>query len=206
MWPTWLDRRPARGRPRQQGHDEAILEATLELAAEAGYTALTIEAVARRAGVSRPSVYRRWPSKPALLMAAIRFRYGVDLDGSKTTLRDDLLAVQYQQVEFFNDPAIANCNAALLADLNMQPELAEVWRREFFDPRRHSMRKIFDRAVQRGELNADYDLEWLSDLSTGPLIARATLRGRGRLTREDAESSVEAVMAYVAQRMRATQR
>ena len=68
---TTVPRSRGPGRPRDARHDQAILAATLRILQEKGYGGLTIEGVAARAGVGRPTIYRRWPSKPALVVAAL---------------------------------------------------------------------------------------------------------------------------------------
>lgn len=66
-----MDPKRGRGRPRREGADEEILAVTLEMLREAGYGALTVDAVAERAGVAKTTLYRRWPSKSTLVAAAI---------------------------------------------------------------------------------------------------------------------------------------
>ena len=84
-------RRP--GRPRDPGYDKAILHATLEILFEKGYAGLTIDGVAAKTGVGRPTIYRRWPSKPALVIAALGQSVGLSPTPDTGSLRDDLLAV-----------------------------------------------------------------------------------------------------------------
>ncbi len=86
---------PSRGRPRDPRRDEAILDAALTLVAEVGYDRMTVDALAARAGVSKPTIYRRWPDGKVELMAdAIRLRQqarGPRLDTG--SLRGDLIAL-----------------------------------------------------------------------------------------------------------------
>src|SRR5262245_54231629 len=109
-------RRP--GRPRDARNDQAILDATLSILRERGYGALTIDGVAAAAGVGRPTVYRRWPSKPALVVAAhvqsARLALPVVDTGS---LRGDLIAVQRHQVDLMSSPDNRRVTAGLIADL-----------------------------------------------------------------------------------------
>src|ERR1700742_756538 len=85
---------PLRGRPRDPQRREAILRAAITLVAEVGYDRMTVEALAARAGVSKPTIYRRWPGgKPEIVADAIRSKHA---DGDHTpdtgSLRGDLLA------------------------------------------------------------------------------------------------------------------
>jgi AcrR family transcriptional regulator len=93
------------GRPRDARRDEAILTATLGILRELGYRGLTVGGVAARAGVGRPTIYRRWSSKPALVVAALveSARLAVPLVDTGS-LREDLIAVQRHQVELMSSP------------------------------------------------------------------------------------------------------
>src|SRR5215475_3701301 len=93
------ERRPGRpsgpaarpGRPRSPAADEAILDATVELLGELGFLALTIEAVAARAGVAKTTIYRRWPTKDDLLFDAVACIKGPPIDPPGESVRSDLL-------------------------------------------------------------------------------------------------------------------
>ena len=89
-------RRP--GRPRDPGYDKTILDATLEILFDKGYAGLTIDGVAARTGVGRPTIYRRWSSKPALVIAALTQSVGLSPTPDTGALRDDLLAFQRQHL------------------------------------------------------------------------------------------------------------
>src|SRR5271165_1653515 len=85
--------RPARGRPRRPGVTEAILEATVALAAEGGLEDVTLDMIAGRVGVGLHTIYRRWPSKEALLQAAFeRIVSNIWPDLDCGNVRDDLIA------------------------------------------------------------------------------------------------------------------
>jgi AcrR family transcriptional regulator len=167
------------GRPRDAGRDRSILAATLEILNEQGYGALTIEGVAARAGVGRPTIYRRWPSKPALVVAALvqssRLAQPVVDTGS---LRRDLLAVQRQLVELMNSPASRRVTAGLVADLATDPELAQKYVSDYLAPRRATVWQVLQRGVDRGELAADADFSFVYDLLVGPLFMRAVVWGQ----------------------------
>src|SRR6476659_5137145 len=146
------------GRPRDARHDTAILGATLRILQEEGYGGLTIEGVAVSAGVSRPTIYRRWPSKPALVVAALvqsaRLAVPVLDTGS---LRRDLIAVQRRQVELMSTPEARRVTAGLIADLATDPELAQSYVSQYLVPRRAAVWQVLQRGVDRGALAADAD-------------------------------------------------
>ena len=107
-------RRP--GRPRDPGYDKTILDAALEILTEKGYAGLTIDGVAARTGVGRPTIYRRWASKPELVIAALAQGIGLSPTPDTGVLRDDLLAFARDQVRMMNAPESRRVTAGLVAD------------------------------------------------------------------------------------------
>ena len=183
------------GRPRDARHDQAILGATLEILQEHGYRGVTIEGVAARAGVGRPTIYRRWPSKPAIVVAALvqsaRLALPVPDTGS---LRRDLIAVQRHQVELMNSPDARRITAGLIADLADDPELAQTYVSQYLAPRRATVWQVLQRGVDRGELHADVDFAFVYDLLVGPLFMRAVVWGEP-LARDAAEKTADVILA-----------
>jgi AcrR family transcriptional regulator len=196
--------RRAPGRPRDARRDEAILRATLEILLADGYQALTIESVAGRAGVGRPTIYRRWPSKPALVVAALVESSRLAVPEVDTgSLRDDLLAVQRHQIELMNAPMTRRVTAGLIADLATDPELAERYISQYLLPRRDAVWKVLQRGIDRGELDRDVDLAFVYDLLIGPLFMRAVVWGQ-HLARDAAEQTTDVVLTTFAKRRRHT--
>ena len=194
--PVGETRRP--GRPRDAARDKAILEATFEILTAKGYAGLTIEGVAVRAGVGRPTIYRRWPSKPALVVAAMvqsaRIAVPVVDTGS---LRRDLIAVQRRQVALMNSPDSRRVTAGLIADLAADPELAETYVSQYLSPRRATVWQVLQRGVDRGELKADADFAFINDLLVGPLFMRAVVWGEP-LAADAAEKTTDVILAAFA--------
>jgi AcrR family transcriptional regulator len=168
-------RRP--GRPRDPGYDKVILDATLEILNDKGYAGLTIDGVAARTGVGRPTIYRRWPSKPALVIAALTQAPSLSLTPDTGALRDDLLAFQRDQVEMMDRPGSRRITAGLVADLVADPELAETYLGDYVGLRQTSVREALERGIDRGELRGDADLSLIYDLLIGPLFLRSVVRG-----------------------------
>jgi AcrR family transcriptional regulator len=187
-----MGRRP--GRPRAPGYDKAILDATLEILFDKGYAGVTIEGVAARSGVGRPTIYRRWSSKPALVIAAISQSVGVSPTPDTGSLRQDLLAFQRQQARLMDWPASRRITAGLVADLVADPELAEPYFRDYLEPRRVSVWEALQRGVDRGELRPDADFSLIYDMLLGPLFVRSVVRGEP-LGPDLAEQTVNAVLA-----------
>ena len=174
------------GRPRDARNDQVILEATLGILLEEGYGGLTIEGVAAGAGVARPTIYRRWPSKPALVVAALVQSSRLAVPAPDTgSLRRDLMAVQHHQVELMSLPETRRITAGLVADLAADPELAETYVNEYLAPRRAAVWQVLQRGVDRGELDDKADFAFIYDLLVGPLfIARSCGANRSHPTRQ----------------------
>ncbi|HTK15571.1 MAG TPA: TetR/AcrR family transcriptional regulator [Acidimicrobiia bacterium] len=189
-------RRP--GRPRDARHDQTILEATLLILRERGYGGLTIDGVAARAGVGRPTVYRRWASKAALVVAALVDSSRLALPVLDTgSLRDDLIAVQRHQVELMNSPDNRRVTAGLIADLAADPQLAERYVTQYLVPRRAAVWQVLQRGVDRGELDPEVDFAFVYDLLVGPLFMRAVVWGEP-LAPEAAEKSADVILTAFA--------
>jgi AcrR family transcriptional regulator len=190
------------GRPRDAGHDRAILVATLKILYDKGYAGLTIESVAASAGVSRPTVYRRWKSKAALVVAALVDSARLAIPEADTgSLRSDLIEVQRHQVALINSPASRRVTAGLVADLAADPELSQIYVSQYLVPRRAAVAQVLQRGVDRGELDAAADLDFVYDLLLGPLFMRAVVWGQP-LSPEAAEHTVEVVLAAFAPKRR----
>jgi AcrR family transcriptional regulator len=192
------------GRPRDSGRDQAILAATLEILGQKGYAGLTIDGVAVSAGVTRPTIYRRWPSKPALVVAALLQSPQIAVRVVDTgSLRRDLITIQRGQVALMNSPDSRRVTAGLVADLAADPQLAESYVSQYLVPRRAIVWQVLQRGVDRGELSADADFAFIYDLLVGPLFMRAVIWGE-QLAPETAEKTADVILAAFAPNSHAT--
>jgi AcrR family transcriptional regulator len=185
-------RRP--GRPRNRSYDRVILDATLEILNAQGYAGLTIDSVAARTGVGRPTIYRRWSSKAALVIAALTQSPGLSPVPDTGRVRDDLLAFQADQVRMMDEPASRRITAGLVADLVADPELAETYVRDYIGRRRSVVWQALQRGIDRGELRPDADLALIYDMLIGPLFMRSVVRGE-QLGPDMAAQTVDSVLA-----------
>ena len=167
------------GRPRSAAADEAIVRATLEVLLEEGFRGLSVEAVRQRAGVGKATIYRRFPDKEALVTAAIEAVHA-DLRAPDTgSIMGDAEALLAQMA-----PG-GSLAPRLLADAANNPEMHRIFRRALIEPRREVVRTILRRAVERGELRADLDLEIAIDLLAGPQVYRLLLDGGDTTTLQE---------------------
>lgn len=174
--------------------DAAILDAAVELITTEGYQAASIDAIARKAGTTRPAVYRRHGSRGHLVVAAIARRFGLDPAPDTGSLRGDLLAVQLAQLEFFTDPVVKQALPGLLDETSRDTRLRSQFFDEFVGPRRESTRRALHRAELRREIRAEFDPEWICDLLTGPLLMRC-LVPTGPIDEDLAQQTVDAALA-----------
>ncbi|MEH0986297.1 TetR/AcrR family transcriptional regulator [Micromonospora sp. CPCC 205556] len=163
------------GRPRSVRADEAIIEATLDLLAEGSTVeALSIEAIATRAGVGKATIYRRWPGKDALLLDALRRLKGVQPQPAGHSVRDDLVLL-VGAVGRNIDPRAARIMPCLVPEVNRSPDHYQLYQ-NIIEPRRKLMREVLQRGVRDGELRADLDVEVAMALLTGPMLMQRMLR------------------------------
>lgn len=155
----------------------AILTATTDLLAEAGYGALTIEGVAARARVGKATVYRWWPSKAALVIEVVSLALPVPTQTDTGDLRHDLLIAVRRVVHAFARNPIGAVIPALAADVMSDPQLAEQFRNQLIRPRRSAVVEILRRAAARGELPPDVDTDVLLDVYAGAVFYRVLISG-----------------------------
>jgi AcrR family transcriptional regulator len=163
------------GRPRSEEAHQAILDATLELLAEVGFSALTVEGVAQRAGVGKATIYRRWPSKLPLVAEAFgRLPRFEEVDSGD--LAEDLKAMIRAYLHLFNTTPLGTVLPSLAGERAHDPALSQV-----LDPvlkgRRRPLIEVLRRGVERGELPEDLDLDLAADLVVGPIAVRLFFTG-----------------------------
>ncbi|AQZ61540.1 Transcriptional regulator, TetR family [[Actinomadura] parvosata subsp. kistnae] len=156
----------------------AITEAVLDEWAEQGYGRLSMEAVAKRAGVGKSALYRRWPSKQEMAMSVIsEFTVGSATVPDTGSLRGDVRAILDVLMEWMTHPRFRRILPDLVAEAARNPELADASIAMIGTPRRERARPMFERAIERGELPPDTDVELALDLVAAPIYWRLTVRG-----------------------------
>lgn len=183
-------------RPRRAAAERAILETTLAVLAEDGYAGLTTDRIAREAGVSKATMYRRWPTKQDVVIAAAQsLAHEVPVPDTGS-LRGDLTAIAEGLAAVFAAPRTAALVGALVGQLPHDPGLADALRTGLLAPRRDAARTALRSAAQRGELGRGIDIEIAVDLLAGPFYYRLLLTG-DRIDRAFAHAVVDAVLAWV---------
>jgi AcrR family transcriptional regulator len=177
------DRRSERAR-------QAILEAALELCQEHTYGGLTMEGIAKRAGVGKQTIYRWWPSKAAILLEALQGRSGNTLNFPDTgDLRADLRSQMTQVVATFTDPMFAAYSKGLIAAAQSDPDIANAVVTSIIKPRVDLCIDRLTSAQKAGDLRDDVDLPALVELLYAPLYYRLLLH-----TRPVSEDQVDTIL------------
>lgn len=162
---------PLRGGPARQAE---LLGAVLDVLRETGYDRLTVDAVVARARASKQTVYRRWPSKADLVVAAfLNVMADVPELQDAGCLREDLLALLDVICRELAD--LSDIIAGLLGEAHRNPELAAAMCNGYFDARVRFARNLFDRARARGEVADDVDLDLLRQLAPAMIFFRVLL-------------------------------
>jgi AcrR family transcriptional regulator len=165
-----------RGRPRSPETRAKILKAAYEMLNEVGFMDLTIEGVAARAEVGKPTIYRRWKTKAALAMDAFLEAVTPEIAFPDTGLvKEDFREQMQKIVKLMNSPrgeVLANVIGCGQAD----DELITAFRENWLTPRREDAKRIFQRGVDRGELREDIDAEVAIDALYSPLFYRLLLK------------------------------
>ena len=152
------------GRPRDARIDQAVLTATTALLAEVGYAGLRWDAVAVRAGTTKPAIRRRWPSQRHLVVDALVNTVGTTPTPDTGCTHCDLVAGIDTLTSAFTATIAANVLPPLVADLHSDPELRESFLERFFHPRRASTAAAIERGIARGDLRPDVSVDLLLDL------------------------------------------
>ena len=160
-----------RGRPRAAGTDEAVLAAVLSLAGEVGISGISMDDIAREAGVSKTTVYRRWSSKEALVIDALQSGVKPFEKVDTGDLRQDLTLYLREVIERFARDETKDVLPHLIEAATRDPAINQALE-SYVQCRRRPMRTIFEQAIGRGELPADTDIDVLIDITIGPLMYR----------------------------------
>ncbi len=163
------------GRPRSALADQAIVEAVLDLLAEDGATieALSMEAVASRAGVGKATIYRRWSNKESLVVDAMTALKGPLPEVTGESLREDMLLL-LRPMATARTTRAGRIMPCLIPELKRNPEMADSYHR-LTEPRRELMRSVLRTWIEAGVLRPDIDIDATCAMFTGPIISQTML-------------------------------
>ncbi|MFJ8532093.1 TetR/AcrR family transcriptional regulator [Streptomyces sp. NPDC093591] len=185
-----------RGRPRSQAAERAIIEGVLRLLEEGVPLAeLSIERIARHAGVGKATIYRRWKGKEQLFLAVLGAMDEPEPPLSGTSVREDLVIT----FEAIRRRGLAKCTSALLHSLLAQaksyPKLWDLYHDTMVEARRRRILAVLARGTDAGELRDDLDPDLMVDLLCGPMLSRTILQNDAPLPDGLAETIADGVLA-----------
>jgi len=174
-----------RGRPRSEPARQAILAAATDLLLTRGLSAVSMDAIAERAGVSKATIYRWWPTKETLALDTLYDQLSEpSAEPPDTgTLAGDLTVLLTGWVERVGGRPFGRVIGALVTEAATDATFGEVYRERYVEPRRAQARTIFTRAIARGEIGVGTDVEAAIDLLYGSLYHRL-LHGHAPLSPE----------------------
>lgn len=186
---------PARGRPRSEAVERAIIEGVMKLLEDGVPLAeLSIERIARTAGVGKATIYRRWSGKEELFVDVMRAAEPPDPELPGTSVRDDLVVL----LESLRLRGLAGRTSAILhhvrAQMKSSPNLWAAYHDTVLVPRRTLGLDVLRRGRENGELRADVDIELLNDIVVGPVLVRTVMRPDADLPDDLAERVVDTLL------------
>jgi AcrR family transcriptional regulator len=186
---------PARGRPRSEAVERAIIEGLMRLLEEGVSLAeLSIERVARTAGVGKATIYRRWSGKEELFVDVLRAVEPPEPPLPGTSMRDDLVAL----LEQARLRGLAKRSSAILTNVHAQmkssPRIWAAYHATVVEPRRRLQAQVLRRGQENGELRTDIDVELMNDMVVGPMLLRTLMRPDADLPQGLSEQIVDTVL------------
>lgn len=186
---------PPRGRPRDPRTDSAIMAATRRLLTDVGYDQVSMESIARAAGVSRPTIYRRWPSK-----AHVVFEAAFGTDGGTTGLprsgdfETDLREFVRGAIAFWREPVVEAATMGILAERRRDSEL-HIRTQQLLDDRiRAELADLVRAGAEQGRVRPDVDTDTLFNVLVGTTFYGALVDGR-----DDTDQLVDKLCSLVMQ-------
>ncbi|MFB6936658.1 TetR/AcrR family transcriptional regulator [Streptomyces chartreusis] len=186
---------PGRGRPRSEAVERSIIEGVIRLLEEGVPLAeLSIERIARTAGVGKATIYRRWNGKEELFVDVVRAAEPPDPELPGTSVRDDLVTLleQLRQRGLMTRSSVLMHN--VIAQMKSSPKIWDAYHSIVVEPRRRAQHAILRRGQEGGELRTDIDVDVLNDMIFGPMLVRAVMRPDADLPEGLSEQMVDAVL------------
>ncbi|MEU9212361.1 TetR/AcrR family transcriptional regulator [Streptomyces sp. NPDC048415] len=186
---------PVRGRPRSEAVERSIIEGVMKLLEDGvPLTEVSIERVARTAGVGKATIYRRWSGKEELFVDVLRAAEPADPELPGTSMRDDLVVL----LESLRQRGLVTRSSAILhnvyAQMKSSPKIWAAYHATVIDPRRRMGHEVLRRGQLNGELREDVDIELLNDIFVGPMLVRSVMRPDAELDEDLATRIVDTLL------------
>jgi AcrR family transcriptional regulator len=173
--------------PRSVRARESVLEATRKLLDEGGLTAASVDAISARSGVSKATIYKHWPSRTAIAAEAFGTQMVAEIPLADTGTAEGDLTEQLRRVSAYYAGPHGRVFAQLLSACVADPAAAPYFRQFFLDGRQAAIAELWQRALDRQQVNPEISAATATDILFGPLIFRL-LTDHAPLTREQADA------------------
>lgn len=161
-----------RGRPRDPLADDAILKATLLCLGRDGYSRMTVDGIAREAGVTRPTIYRRWPSKAELTIAAISDLMSKDKLTMSGDARAELVGIVRAVYRALIEQGRMQLLGSIFAEDHHNPDFVSLFRNHVIEPRRGQFHDALSSGIASGQVREDVDIPIVTDFLIGSFLSR----------------------------------
>ena len=168
---------PSRGRPRDAATDERILTATFGQLVSVGYGGLSIEAVAAEAAVAKTTIYRRYPTKRDLVLAALNREVPFAPPPPDVPARDGLELFVRVGIRMLIESGAVRILASLLVEDQREPGILNGFRANLLEPRRAQVVEMLRRGVERGEIRPDVDPYVVTEMVAGAIFGHHVVLG-----------------------------
>ncbi|MBD0307753.1 MAG: TetR/AcrR family transcriptional regulator [Microcoleus sp. T1-bin1] len=158
------------GRPRSAQSHQAILQAALELLAEVGFAAMSMDAIAARAGVGKTTIYRRYASKEELVADAIESIREEIVIPDTGNLQSDIDTLIQNAAQITLHPIGRQTVAMIISSASSNPQFAQIYWTKYLQPRRKAFAVVLERAKARKEIQADLDSDLIFDTMSGIML------------------------------------
>jgi AcrR family transcriptional regulator len=158
------------GRPRSVKSHQAMLAASLELLGEVGYSALSIEAIAKRAKIGKTTIYRRYSSKSELVADAIESIREEVIIPDTDSLEQDIEGLIENAAQITLNPLGRQAMAMIISSAASNSQFAQIYEAKYLEPRRQAFAMVFDRAKARDEVPTDLDSDLFFDAMSGIML------------------------------------
>jgi AcrR family transcriptional regulator len=170
--PSSAEQKRLPGRPRDLETENRILEVALRMLREDGYNRMSVDSVALEAGVSKPTIYRRWASKADLATAAVRTLQLIEPPVDTGRNKEDLVRTLENFRRSLLRPNGMSLIGTVIAEESHTPDLIRLFRERIVAPRRQMVRAILERAQAAGEVRPGLDLDCAVNMLIGAFYAR----------------------------------
>lgn len=158
------------GRPRSAQSHQAILQAALELLAEVGFAAMSMDAIAARAGVGKTTIYRRYASKEELVADAIESIREEIVIPDTGNLQSDIDTLIQNAAQITLNPIGRQTVAMIISSASSNPQFAQIYWTKYLQPRRKAFAVVLERAKARKEIQPNLDSDLIFDTMSGIML------------------------------------